>query len=680
MAMKSNLNIFLRSDGEKSLCGIAGYFIRAGYKKSLRAIEIMHSLQAYRGPDDYGYALFDTARAMSKGVFGYDTEGNPAVGPCVHNLALANRRLKILDLSQNAHQPMFSEDKTVCIVFNGEIFNYIELKKDLMERGERFFSASDTEVLMKAYMVYGLDFLSKLNGMWAFALYDMKKNIVVLSRDRFGVKPLYYYIDEKIFAFASEIKSLVNFAEIPKDINHYKVINYVTKGYRFVDNDYCSFFENIRALPPSTFMIFDFAAKSMESKKYWSLPIENDRHYMDLKLYSDPIQRGGIFEQFREILVSAVDIRLRTDVGYAFCLSGGMDSSSIVSIASKVLNKKITTFSACYPNETETSYDETEYIDEIVRDTGCVNHRILLNLENFFETVERMVARHDEPVATVTYLSHWYIMDKVKNSGFIVLLNGNGADESVAGYYDYYMYNLYDLENAGQIDVFNQESYAWQKNHTKKIDQYKNFAASPYSRSYFHPFETEYRDIFKSEYYYSYFKPFIETTVSGNMLINRMYNDLMKEELQASLRCDDRNSMAFSLEARSPFLDYRIFEFANLLPNRFKINEGIGKHILRESMKGILCEKVRTRKDKIGFNAPLVSWLRNELREPARSFFDNPGLHLYDYLKKNEVKKKLEEHISGKANHMMFLWNIINTECWLGYVKGLGSCEKILEN
>ncbi|HNY13601.1 MAG TPA: asparagine synthase (glutamine-hydrolyzing), partial [Candidatus Wallbacteria bacterium] len=442
------------------MCGIAGYFIRDGYKKSLSAIEVMHRLQDYRGPDDYGYALFDTACAVSKGVFG-KAEGDFNAKSCVHNLALANRRLKILDLSQSAHQPMFTEDKMLCIVFNGEIYNYLEIKKDLIARGETFFSTSDTEVLLKAYKVYGLDFLSKLNGMWAFTLYDLKKNIALISRDRFGVKPLYYYIDEKLFAFASEIKSLVNFAEIPSDINHHKVINYVAKGYRFVDNDCCSFFKNIKTLPPSTFMIIDFASKNIESKKYWSLPVEGDRHYMDLKLYSDPVARNRVFDQFKEILVNAVDIRLRTDVGYAFCLSGGMDSSSIVSIASKVLNKKVTTFSACYANETETSYDETEFIDEIVRDTGCINHRIFLDLEDFFATVEKMVAHHDEPVSTVTYLSHWYIMNKVKDTGFVVFLNGNGADESVAGYYDYYMYNLYDLENSGQADIFKQESRAW---------------------------------------------------------------------------------------------------------------------------------------------------------------------------------------------------------------------------
>ncbi len=290
-----------------------------------------------------------------------------------------------------------------------------------------------------------------------------------------------------------------------------------------------------------------------------------------------------------------------------------------------------------------------------------------------------MISYHDEPVCTVTFLSNWYIMDRVKDSGFTVFLNGNGADESVSGYYDYYMYNMFDLENYGLNEKFILERDSWIRNHGKKIDQYNKFLEDPYDRSYFHPAGKEYINIFKSEYFLNYQMPFIETPFSGNMLMNRMYNDLMHEGFQALLRADDRNSMAFSLEARSPFLDYRLFEFANALPNCFKINNGVGKQILRESMKGILCEKVRTRKEKVGFNAPLVSWLRNELKDPVYDFFNDAGLNIYKYMNLKEIIRKLDEHNSGGANHMMLFWNLINVELWLEHLKSIPASVRISE-
>ncbi len=625
------------------MCGITGYFLKKKMTDDRSFLVEMRDSMSKRGPDDSGSYFFNT-RSDDKRA---------------HNLGMAHRRLSILDLSELGHQPMTYDGIT--IVFNGEIFNYLELREDLLDKGHVFESKTDTEVIIKAYQEYGTDCQNHFNGMWAFALYDSRRNILFCSRDRFGIKPLFFYDDSDFFVFGSEIKSLFRFPMPKISINHNQLMVNLMQGYRFVDNRRHTYFRQVKQLLPAECFVMDLDDGSKEFSTYWKI---------DPKRRSDLTEEQAI-ERFRELFIDSVKIRLRSDVPYAFTLSGGMDSSSIISVSNKVLGRETVSFSAIYSKGNQ--YDEQEFIQYTVDDLGHKHHYVAAELGDFFENLKMMIRYNDEPLCTVTFYSQWQVMKKIKEMGYTVVLSGYAADELVAGYYDHYLYNMYDMEMQG-LDI-DHELESWHKNHNKPISQWHDFRRDMDNSDFLSPKKELYSSIFRQEFLEGFeeMSPVLYTKES--ILKNRLMNELRYETVPAVLRPEDRNSMMFSLESRIPFLDYRLVEFCFSLPNSIKIRDGSCKYIQREAMKGILNENVRKRVEKVGFNAPMNDWMKNELKDKIEVLLDD-DLRIYRFIIKERLISLWKEHIEGNENHMMLFWSVLNIEFWIRYYEQLDSIRE----
>jgi asparagine synthase (glutamine-hydrolysing) len=619
------------------MCGIAGLIsIELPRDDAQWLIAAMTDSLAHRGPNDSG---------IEQCFF----EGG---GPYI---ALGHRRLSIIDLSAAARQPMWSECGNFCVTFNGEIYNYIELREVLQRIGFNFRTESDTEVILQAYSAWGTDCFARFNGMWALAIVDRLRRKIILSRDRFGKKPIYYFSSGKEIVFASEIKALLIHPAVPKSPNYEKIFCYIAGNYRYVDVDDASYFNGIRQVPKSSFLELDETLKGT-SRRYWSLIKSEPRTASDEE----------IIGAFRELLCDAVKIRLRSDVPVGCMLSGGMDSTSITCIAYKIFNKRIVTFSGI-TGEGKGVYDESEYIDSVIRDTNADSHYIKPDPADLLATIDEMISYHDEPICTVTWFSLFLIAKKIGLEKVPVVLNGHAGDELLAGYWDHYLYHFFELAESGD-PALEHEIACWQENHGRDsaelvrtrayISRLTRGEAAESARF------TDYAYLFNREAVGKYRRNSRLENPFDTPLSRRLYSELMYETVPASLRPEDRNTMSQSIESRSPFLDYRLAEFAFSLPNRFKIRNGLGKWILREAMKGILPEDVRTRKDKAGFIAPADVWFRTTNRDQVHDLLNSNSFRSRGLFDIAQVNRMFQEHLQGAINHQMVLWQLVNLELW----------------
>jgi len=631
------------------MCGIVGFF---GYHNSGKKIEkgellSLTNLQAHRGPDDWGCVLFD--RVHQK--YGYYRLLSDFLENPYGDVGLGHRRLSIIDLSEKGRQPMGTDDGKVWIVYNGEVYNYVELRTELADMGYRFDSTTDTEVVLKAYLAWGVDCFAKFNGMWALAIYDRHTEKMILSRDRFGKKPLYYFDNGQFILFASEIKALLPYHGVEKKLNLKKVADYAGRHYRYVDNDEESFFQGIRQVAKSSYTVIDAGGK-MESNKYWGLS--------SLVASSKGISEGDLVDEFRHLLEDAVRIRLRSDVPVGCMLSGGLDSGSITALAAKQHDSFIT-----FSGVTGTGYyDESEYIKEVVAQTGVNSHFIYPQASELLPTLKEMLAFHDEPVCTVTWYSNYVITREIAKYDVPVILTGHGGDELLAGYWDHYHYHFSDLRAGEKGD--NEEHGYWERNHQRPPGEYES------EKGYIERLHQDYNvEIQKYSRYLHCLAPEMQKCIvdpvfsypSASHLSRRLYLELLYETIPPSLRAEDRNMMAFSIENRLPFLDYRLVEYCFGLNSSCKIREGLGKWLLREAMKGILPEKVRLRKDKAGFNAPADEWFRHENRSDIEAMINEDSFVNNEIYNHDELKKRFQEHLNGQ-NHYMFIWQYINLNLW----------------
>jgi asparagine synthase (glutamine-hydrolysing) len=630
------------------MCGITGFFsFRRQNRIAGETLRAMTRALAHRGPDDSGCLLINK-RTNRLSFF---SDGLNETCNEQGHVGLGHRRLSILDLSEKGRQPMSVADDKVWLAFNGEIYNYLELREELKRLGYQFKTDTDTEVVLCSYLQWGEDCFARFNGMWGLALYDARNDLLLLSRDRFGKKPLYYYIDDSQVLFASEIKSLFIHPAVPKEINRQKVIDYAGRHYRYVDTDNESYFKDILSVPKSSYIIF--AGKGKKAvKEYWRLE-PND-------LSSKESSEGEIVEQFRTLLEDAVKIRLRSDVPVGSMLSGGLDSTSITAMAVKE-NKDFHSFSGVTG---EGYFDESEYVDVLIRDTESKHTYVHPGPAQLFDILKEMLSCHDEPICTVTWYCNYLITRKIAQFGIPVILTGHGGDELLGGYWDHYHYNFSDLRSLKGDDDY--EVSIWLENHKRPKEEYVN--------------EYKYLDLLHRDKgvelrkYSQYLgclspklleydrKKYLESSFKDD-LSRRLYLELFHETIPPSLRAEDRNMMAFSIENRVPFLDYRLAEFCFQLNNSYKIRDGIGKWLLREAMKGILPEKIRGRKDKTGFNAPFDEWIRNDNKREIENLIEKKSYVNEEIYNKKKVREKFNEHLNGK-NHYMFFWQFINLSVW----------------
>ncbi len=608
------------------MCGINGFTW-----KDATLIERMNGTLKHRGPDDQSTYIDE-------------------------RVSLGHRRLSIIDLSPAGRQPMENEDESIWIIFNGEIYNFGEIRPELERKGHKFRSNTDTEVIIHAYEEWGYDCVSKFNGMWAFAIYDKTKGLLFLSRDRFGVKPLYYYQGDKGLVFSSEIKGILehNLKRRPYDKAIY---DYLALG--FVDHSPETFFEGIFRLIPGGSLVYNLSDRSVKVFQWYDL--EGNVKGSD-KLHRN-LSEEELALKIRDLFEDSVRYRLISDVPVGSCLSGGIDSSAIV-YAMRDLNSQaeIKTFSMVFPGR---KIDESSYVDLVVRDTGVEPYRISPAPDDLLKDLEDLVWTQEEPFRTPSIYGQYKVMELAHKNGMKVLLDGQGSDELFAGYFIYYKYYLFESLLSLRLDEARQTA----KVIGDKLNDIFVFpVATMLSKLGLSNWLLKNIGLKKASYLNN-----LDDIELANPLTDRgfslnraLYSDLVRYSIPQLLRYEDKNSMRWSIETRVPFLDYRFVELAMSLSSDCKIRKGVTKHILRKALKDLVSPRILERKDKIGFVTPDEDWLSSPaFADMAREIMGSDSFKSRRYWKPEEAARLMEEHIKGLKNHSEEIWRIINTELWL---------------
>jgi asparagine synthase (glutamine-hydrolysing) len=605
------------------MCGINGFTWEDPH-----LIEKMNHVLQHRGPDDQGTYIDD-------------------------KITLGHRRLSIIDLSPAGRQPKCNEDESIWIVFNGEIYNFQEIRATLVNSGHQFSSNTDTEVIIHAYEEWGVDCVERFNGMWAFAVYDKKKGIIFFSRDRFGVKPLYFSQDEKGLIFSSEIKGILQHT-IRRAPNDKAVYDFLALG--FVDHTPDTFFMGISRLMPGESMIYDLSMGTTDKFRWYDLASKLTDAGM--------ITEEDAAKKIREIFEDSIRYRLISDVPVGSCLSGGIDSSSIV-YAMRKMNEmgKIKTFSMVFPGKKQ---DESSFIDEVVAATKVEAHRVSPTTVDLLRDLTDLIWTQEEPFGSLSIYGQYKVMELASKSGMKVLLDGQGSDEIFAGYFIYYKYYLFE----SLLSFRWEESVETGKRMKSKLRDMVLFPVMTVL-SALGLSQGVLKNLWLSRM--KYLKGF-DGIVLANPLTDRgfdlnraLHSDLTRYSIPQLLRYEDKNSMRWSIESRVPFLDYRLVELAMSLPSSYKIRKGTTKYILRKAMDGLVSERILGRKDKIGFATPDESWMRStDFALFMERLINSEEFWLRKYWKAEEVVRLLAEHTSGKKNHEEALWRIMSVELWLG--------------
>ena len=581
------------------MCGIFG--IISNRKLQIEKLNEVSSVIEHRGPDDAGFLLFNPEQ---HGAFaGKDSIKDinlPSLSIATNtefHSAFLHRRLSIIDLSATGHQPMSYDNEKLWIVFNGEIYNYIEIKKELADEGFVFKSKSDTEVVLAAYKKWGTNCVEKFNGMWAFAIWDKISNKIFISRDRFGVKPLFYYFKNNEFIFCSEIKGIKKYLSSKLTVNKTEIISFAAEGQVRNGNEQ-TIFNEINQLIPGYNLMYD-KGKIIVSR-FWSI---------NLKANNNSFAENS--DSFLELFNQSILYRMRSDVPVGSCLSGGIDSSSIVAYASYQSKLKIHTFSAVWPGE---KCDESSYIKSVNKKWNCFSHTFVPDFENnFLELVDKLIWHQEIPLPGGSLIAQWFVMQEAKKAGVKVLLDGQGADEVLGGYPRYIIPYLNELLFSLKWKEIN-ANYSDLKNNNyslKRMAGIQKNKITQSKKSHFTLSEDVTSLLKKEKKYHRY-----------NSLAEYLKFDIEENCLPALLHFEDRNSMAHSVETRIPFLDFKLAEFCVNIPAEQKIKGTLTKVILRESMKNFLPEEVYSRRDKIGFETPIERIIGNKSGTVYKSMID----------------------------------------------------------
>ena len=582
------------------MCGIDGFISRSNKVKVSNRYYAAHSLLSHRGPDDEGFlsVVEDSVEFFSGDRTVEFFRNRKSIQSVVSSkVVMGHSRLSIIDLSSNGHQPMTDESERYYLVYNGELYNYKEIREELISLGESFVSESDTEVVLKSLRRWGGDAFNKFNGMWALAFYDNKEKSLMLSRDRFGIKPLYYFYDGDTLFFASEIKFIKSFVEKKFVMNANNAIQYLDKCLLNWNSD--TFWEGIRELAPGCWLMFNENSFSIE--KYWTFkPIEQKRTLEDA------------VEEFADIFRNAVKLRMRSDVEVGASLSGGLDSNLIVAeLFSQNIARKneFKTFSIVFDEE---KFSEKKYIDETVKRFDLDAKYIYPNIEELTQDIDTMMYHLEEPFRSLSTYSLFLIYKYVKNKTNVkVILNGQGADEAFAGYTSHYFMKFASLFKELRFNNLNKEMQLFIKN-----------------RGY----------NWNSTTIYTLFH-LVQMLCHRSNFNEESFKGITQASLREYLRYDDRLSMAFGIESRAAFMDYRLIEFAFSLGHELKIKQFENKIVPREYAKSIIPTAILNRKDKMGFISPQELWQKNQLKKYTKQNIEelkgsiNKGILSEDFAK-----------------------------------------------
>lgn len=611
------------------MCGISGIIHLDGSEVSESQVTSMMKAMKHRGPNDEG-------KFLEKG------------------LGLGFVRLSIIDLSAAGHQPMFSGDGRYVMIFNGEVYNYIELREELLAKGYTFKSQTDTEVILTAYQEWGEEMLHRFNGMWALVIYDRQEQILFGARDRYGIKPFYYCIDHNRVLFASEIPSIL--AVLGRKPTPQNEILFDFLVFNRTDHTSNTFFSEVKRLDHGHFFKIDLKAPQNGRPK----SVYPQRWYKLKEQLKTPFKNP---QEYREMFSSAVGLRLRSDVPIGVCLSGGLDSSSIVSSLLKDYNtKELNTFSAVYGQGKKG--DESNFINLYKGELKNM-HFTWPNENTFQEDMEHFLRCHYEPVPTTTNYAQYSVM-KLAKEHVTVTLDGQGADEELAGYHYFFGFRFKELLLKGRLDrLFTEMRHYYTKHRSLYgLKSFLFFLLPTAMRTKLRAKEKGYVD---TDFYQAYSKN--ASSVAGNIYgsssIQNALVDHFEYKLEHLLKWEDRNSMMFSLEARVPFLDHRLVERTLSLNGDLIINEGMTKYILRQAMKGTLPEPIRERRDKIGFETPQDEWFRAPVfKKYIEDIIHSESFKSRGLMDINKVHAIYNKHMNRQGNFANEIWKWIHLEKW----------------
>jgi asparagine synthase (glutamine-hydrolysing) len=606
------------------VCGIAGH---AGPRpldpeRVARTLELMR----HRGPDDQTHRGFTT--------------------PDGRHVDLLHARLSIIDLDPRSNQPLHLDG--AWMAYNGELYNYVEVRKRLEDAGHGFVTESDTEVLLRALRAGGWEALDGCEGMWGFAVYDERSGDLDLVRDRFGEKPLYILRDGEDLYFGSEVKFIAALLGRRLQINERHLHRYLVNGYKALYKSKDTFFAGVEELGAGTRLTVG-AGGAIRSERYWTVPrpVAADRMSWDEAV-------AGV----RERLVRATEIRLRADVPLAFCMSGGVDSMSLISIAKQVFGYDVHGFTIMNSDE---RYEESDLIEHSISKLGLRHTPIALDTHEFLPRLRALVVGHDAPVYTISYYVHWLLMQSIHEHGYRISVSGSAADEIFSGYYDHHLAYLQEINadrahHAVSVAAWREHVSPVVRNPFLQDPDY--FVADPARREHIY-FDA---DEFSAQLVKPFSEPFTETDYADGLLRNRMLNELFHESVPVILHEDDHNAMAFSIENRSPFLDRELLDFALTIPTRHLVDDGKAKAVLREAVRGIAPDAIIDNRRKVGFNAPILDLL--DVHAPAvreELLADSP---VFDHIRRDAVEDLLALEVLPNSRSK-FLFNFICAKMFL---------------
>lgn len=629
------------------MCGICGIINFNNSDIDQNILIQMRDEMVHRGPDAEGIFI---SRSKKVG-FGF-------------------RRLAIIDLSPSANQPMSNPEKNIWIIFNGEIYNHLEVRKELEKLGYTYRTKSDTETIIYAYEEYGIDFIHKLNGMFAIVIWDERKKIFIAYRDRIGKKPFYYTYQNGQFIFASEIKAILKHPDVKKELNFNALSDYLTFLIPPAPN---TMFEGIKKLPAGHRLILTETGQLKIEEYYDVLNSENEIQVND----EEEIKRNIV-----TLLRQSIKDRMISDVPFGVFLSGGIDSSTNVALMSELMDRPVDTFSVGYKDFKE--YNEFNYARKVAEIFKTNHHEILIDAKDALEFFPKLVYHQDEPIADPVCIPLYFVSKLARENGTIVVQVGEGSDEEFAGYpwmlrelrmskindiifknfpsfinKLLYTFNSYLWSEEGKLleldyirRIKDRQEIYWGGAINFTIEHKKKLISSLTNNTY---------QIVKSIYQKYHNKSKVDDTL--RKMIYLEFKNRLPELLL--MRCD-KMSMATSIETRVPFLDYRLVEFSFKINSKVKIKNNITKYILKKSVEGIIPDEIIYRK-KQGFAAPMNYWLRNELADFTKHYLLNSKIHKLNLFNKDFIKFLADSPLSGRYDFVQNTWNLLNLFMWYDY-------------
>jgi len=645
------------------MCGVTG-IINITNQVSTQNLVDSTLIVRHRGPDDEGYLLWN-GKDNPQVYAGSETSHGSSLAHQLNyipkgfynwKVGLGHRRLSILDLSPAGHQPMIHPDTGVTLSFNGEVYNYKELKNELAALGHSFYSQTDTEVILKSWIEWGEKCLNKFNGMFALLILDPREGGKFYAvRDRFGVKPVYWTKTKSYFAFSSEIKQLKILPNYSSNFNTNIIYDYLAYGQ--LDHTEQTFDNNIFQLKGGQLFKVNLINNNYTIENWYNLPTTKWKG----------TDKEAI-ERFKELLTDSVRLRLRADVTVGSCLSGGLDSSAIVCLMEKILsnqaNKGIQTITACFE---EKKYDEWEYAKSVIEQTGAKAHKVYPSFHHLQKDLEKLLWHMDEPFGSTSQFSQWCVFQGATEAGLKVMLDGQGSDEQLAGYSgnDLPLYSglLKNMRLAAIISETN--AFRKMQGHFPK-SQLIGAARRTW------PFLDHVLPASVKKAPANYIPSWINygyKQIEGNLDTAKSLRDTLVQQtlitsLPVLLRYEDRNSMAWSIESRVPFMDYRFVEFCLSLPEHLVYIKGIRKYILREAMKGVFPNKIYERRDKMGFVTPEETWIKGEGKDWFKNAIDNTTKELPEIIG-DRAKNEIDLLLSGKNLFNFSYWRLACLGSWL---------------